>query len=163
MGFLTAAIGLFTIIYALGGSTISPLFLGWMLILAAIAQFIFAFNSQAAGNFIAMVSIGVLYALAGIALEVFALPGVVTLTSVIGVMLILEAMLDTIIAFALPAMMRSRGWFLFSALATLLLGTAVLRDWPKMTDWAAAGVLGVAMLIDGATRFAMTSRNCPEL
>lgn len=163
MGFLTSVIGLFTIIYALGAGTISPLFLGWMLILAAVAQFIIAFNSRPAGDFIAKLLIGAVYATAGIALEVFARPGVVILTSVIGVMLILEAMLETIVAFGLPVIMGNRAWFLFSALATLLLGTAVLRDWPKMTDRVAATVLGVAVLINGVTRFVIASRIHPDL
>jgi len=157
MGVLTAAIGVVMIIYPLATATVSALFLGWALIIAAVAQLVFAFTSQTAGNFFLKLLLGVLYGAAGIALAFFPLAGVATLTAVLGVMLVVEAILETVIAFALPAVM-GRGWFLFSALASLVLGLLILFHWPSSSAWAIGTLVGAAVLINGITRIAISSR-----
>src|SRR5512132_4048316 len=121
MGLLTAAIGVVMIIDPLATTAVSTLFLGCALIIAAAAQFVFALASQTAGNFFLKLLLGALYGIAGIALAFFPLAGVVTLTALLGAMLVFEAVVETVIAFALPAVM-GRAWFLFSALASLALG-----------------------------------------
>ncbi len=163
MGFFTAIIGFFAIVYSLGGGAISPPVLGWILVLTAITQFIFAFNSRPAGNFIAMVVIAAMYAIGGIALAVFVTRRVVTLSSVVGVLLIVESMLDTIIAFRLPRFVQGREGFLFSALATLLLGTLALGRGPASVDWVPSIFLGVAILINGGTQVLIASKVSSEV
>ena len=101
MGFLTAAIGAVMIIYPLATATVSTLFFGWTLILAGVAQAIFAFSSQTVGNFSLKLLLGILYGIAGIALVAFPAAGVLTLTAAIGTMLIAEAAIDMVLAFSL--------------------------------------------------------------
>jgi uncharacterized membrane protein HdeD (DUF308 family) len=156
MGVLTTAIGLVMIIHPIATAAVSTVFLGWALIFAAAAQFVFAFASQTAGNFFLKLPLGVLYGIAGIALAFFPLAGVVTLTAVLGVMLVVEAILETVIAFALPAIM-GRGWFLFSALASLVLGLLILFHWPSSSAWAIGTLVGAAVLVNGVTRVAVSA------
>ena len=91
MGVLTTAIGVVMIIHPFATAAVSTLFLGWALIIAAGAQFVFAFTSQTGGNFFLKLLLGVLYGIAGIALAFFPLAGVVTLTALLGAMLVFEA------------------------------------------------------------------------
>jgi uncharacterized membrane protein HdeD (DUF308 family) len=162
MGFLTAALGVVMIIHPIATAAVSTVFLGWTLIIAAAAQLVFAFTSQTAGNFFLKLLLGVLYGAAGITLAFFPLAGVVTLTAVLGVMLVVEAILEMVIAFALPAVM-GRAWFLLSALASLLLGLLILFHWPSSSAWAIGTLVGAAVLVNGITRIAISSRVSREL
>ena len=51
MGLLTAAVGVVMIIYPLATAAASTVFLGSALIIVAVAQLVFAFSSQTAGQF----------------------------------------------------------------------------------------------------------------
>ena len=51
MGVVTAALGAFLIVYPMATATLTIVLLGWALIFAGIAQFVFALHSQTAGNF----------------------------------------------------------------------------------------------------------------
>jgi uncharacterized membrane protein HdeD (DUF308 family) len=157
MGVLTAAIGVVMIIHPLATAAVSTLFLGWALIVAAAAQFVFAFTSQTAGSFFLKLLLGVLYGIAGIALAFLPLAGVVTLTALLGAMLVCDAVVEAVIAFALPAAM-GRGWFLFSALASLGLGLLILLHWPSSAAWAIGTLVGAAVLVNGITRIAISSK-----
>ena len=46
MGVVTAALGVFLIVYPLMTATITTLLLGWVMIFVGIAQFVFALHSQ---------------------------------------------------------------------------------------------------------------------
>ena len=108
MGVLTAAVGLVMIIYPLATAAASTVFVGSALIVAGVAQSIFAFASGTAGKFFLNILLGILYGIAGISLVASPGIGLVTLTAVLGVMLIAEAVSETFMAFALPAGARPR-------------------------------------------------------
>jgi uncharacterized membrane protein HdeD (DUF308 family) len=156
MGVLTAAVGMVMIVHPIATAAVSTVFLGWALIVASAAQFVFAFTSQTAGSFFLKLLLGVLYGIAGVALAFFPLAGLVTLTAALGVMLVAEAILETAMAFALPAIM-GRGWLLLSALASLVIGLLVLVHWPSSSAWAIGTLVGAAVLINGITRIAIST------
>jgi uncharacterized membrane protein HdeD (DUF308 family) len=156
MGVLTAAIGVAMIIYPFATATVSTVFLGSALMVAAVAQLIFAFTSETAGNFFLKLLLGVAYGIAGIALAFFPFAGVVTLTAVLGLLLVAEAVLEAVIAFSFPTG-RSRRSFLISAVASLVLGLLILFQWPESSSWAIGTLVGVAVLINGITRIVIAS------
>jgi uncharacterized membrane protein HdeD (DUF308 family) len=162
MGVLTAAIGVAMIVYPLATAALSTVFVGAALLIAALAQFVFAFTSPTAGNFFLKLLLGVVYGIAGVALAFFPLAGVMTLTVVLGAMLVAEALLETILAFVVPASM-GRGWLLLSALASLALGLLILFQWPTSSGWAIGTLVGVAVLVNGITRAALSSTVRKEL
>ena len=151
MGILTAAVGAVMIIYPLATAAASTVFVGSALIVAGIAQSIFAFASGTAGKFFLNILLGLLYGIAGISLVASPGIGLVTLTAVLGVMLIGEAVFETFMAFALPAG-AGRGGFLVNAVFSLLLGVMILAQWPVSSVWAIGTMVGVAVLINGVTR-----------
>lgn len=156
MGVVTMAVGLGMIVYPFATAALSTVFLGWALLVAGVAHFIFAFQSQTAGGFFMKALLGVLYLVAGIGLIAFPLTGVVTLTVLLGSMLIAEGVIEMIVAFQLPKG-EGRGWFAFSSLASLLLGVLILAEWPSSSSWAIGTMVGVAVLISGITRVAVSS------
>jgi uncharacterized membrane protein HdeD (DUF308 family) len=151
MGVLTAAIGALMIIYPLATAAASTVFLGAALIVIAVAQMIFAFTSESVGNFFLKSLLGILYGIAGILLVAFPVAGVVSLTGVLGVMLIAEGIIELFIAFGAPEL-PGRGWFVFSAISSFVLGVLILAQWPNSSAWAIGTMVGVGVLINGVTR-----------
>ena len=156
LGFLTAAIGVVMIVYPLATATFSTLFFGWALIFAGAAQAVLAFSSDSAGNFFLNLLLGILYGIAGIALVAFPPAGVVTMTWVIGVMLIADAVIEMVLAFSLPAE-GGRGWFIASSLASALLGIMVIAEWPASAGWTIGTLVGVAVLFNGISRIVVSA------
>ncbi|HEX9084345.1 MAG TPA: DUF308 domain-containing protein [Gemmatimonadaceae bacterium] len=155
MGFLTAAIGAAMIIYPLATATVSTLFFGWALILAGGAQVVFAFSSDTVGNFFVKLLLGILYGIAGAALVAFPPAGVLTLTWVLAVMLLAQAIIEIVLAFSLPAV-AGRGWFLASAIASAFLGILIIAEWPASAVWTIGTLLGVAVLFNGISRIVVS-------
>ena len=61
MGFVTAALGLFPIVYSWAAATITTVLLGWTLIFVGIAQFVSALQSQTPEKFLLKILRSVLY------------------------------------------------------------------------------------------------------
>lgn len=157
MGVISALLGLFLIAYPMATATITTLLLGWTMILVGIAQFVFALHSQTPGNFFLRLLSGVLYGIAGVALAVFPLEGVATLTVLLGTLLLVQAVLAAVTAFQIrPA--EGWGWFLFDAVASLALGTLIIVKWPSSSFWAIGTLVGVAVLMGGIARIAVASK-----
>lgn len=155
MGALTAVIGVLMIIYPFATAAASTVFLGSALIMIAAAQLIFAFTSESAGSFFLKLLLGILYGIAGAMLVVFPAAGVVSLTGVLGVMLVAEGIVEIFIAFG--AARANRGWFVFSAISSILLGVLILAQWPNSSAWAIGTIVGVGVLINGVTRVAIST------
>jgi uncharacterized membrane protein HdeD (DUF308 family) len=156
MGVLTAAIGVAMIIYPMATATVSTLFFGGALIVAGLAQVVFAFSSQSVGNFFLKLLLGLLYGIAGFALIAFLPAGVLTLTAAIGIMLLTQAAIEIALAFSLPAG-GGRGSFVTSSIASALLGILILAQWPTSAVWTIGTMVGVAVLFNGISRVVVSS------
>ena len=156
MGFLTAAVGAVMIIYPLATAAASTVFLGAALLVAAVAQLVFAFTSETAGRFFLKLLLGLLYGVAGLCLIALPGMGVVTLTAVLGAMLIAVGVVETILGFSSPAG-AGRGWFFVSGLFSLLLGVLIIVQWPVSSIWAIGTMVGAGVLFSGITRIVTSS------
>jgi uncharacterized membrane protein HdeD (DUF308 family) len=157
MGVLTAALGIFLIVYPLATATVTTLLLGWVLIFVGIAQFVFALHSQTVGNFFLKILLGALYGVTGFALAFFPFEGVEALTGLLGTLLLVQAGLLTTTAFQVkPA--DGWGWFLADAIASLLMGILILAKWPSSSVWAIGTLVGVAVLMGGISRIVIASK-----
>lgn len=156
MGILTAAVGAAMIIYPLATATASTIFFGAALLVAAVAQLVFAFTSDTAGQFFLKLLLGILYGIAGVSLIAVPGMGVVTLTAMLGAMLIAQAVAETVLGFSAPAA-AGRGWFFFSGFCSLLLGVLIIAQWPVSSIWAIGTMVGAGVLFNGITRIVMSS------
>ncbi len=157
MGVVTAALGVFLIVYPLMTATITTLLLGWVMIFVGIAQFVFALHSQTVGNFFLKVLLGALYGLTGVALAFFPFEGVEALTGLLGTLLVVQTGLLTATAFQVKPL-DGWGWFLADAIASLGMGILILAKWPSSSVWAIGTLVGVAVLMGGISRIVIASK-----
>ena len=157
MGVVTAALGVFLIIYPLTTATITTLLVGWVMIFVGIAQFFFALHSQTVGNFFLKILLGALYVIAGAALAFFTFEGVEALTGLLGTLLLVQAGLLTVTAYQVKPM-DGWGWFLFDAAASFIMGILILVKWPSSSVWAIGTLVGVAVLMGGISRIVIASK-----
>jgi uncharacterized membrane protein HdeD (DUF308 family) len=157
MGLLTAALGVFLIVYPLATATITTVLLGWALIFVAIGQFVFALHSRTVGNFFVKVLMSALYAICGIGLALFPIAGLAALTGVLGTLLLIQAGLQTVTAFQLRPL-DGWGWFLADAAASLLLGVLIFAKWPSSSIWAIGTLVGVSVFVGGITRIMIATK-----
>ena len=157
MGVVTAALGVFLIIYPLTTATITTLLVGWVMIFVGIAQFFFALHSQTVGNFFLKILLGALYVIAGAALAFFTFEGVEALTGLLGTLLLVQAGLLTVTAYQVKPM-DGWGWFLFDAAASIIVGMMILIRWPSSSVWAIGTLVGVAVLMGGISRIMIASK-----
>ena len=157
MGVVTAALGVFLIVYPLTTATITTVLLGWVLIFVGIAQFVFALHSQTVGNFFLKVLLAVLYGITGVALAFFPLEGVEALTGLLGTLLLIQAGLLTVTAFQVKPL-DGWGWFLADAAASLLLGVLIFLKWPSSSVWAIGTLVGFAVLMGGISRIMIATK-----
>ena len=162
MGVATAVIGAIMIVYPFATAAVSTVFLGSALMVAAVAQLVFAFTSPTVGSFVLKLLLAALHAVAGIALVFFPLAGVVSLTLLLGVSLILEAGLETGLAFATPVD-AGRGALLVSALCSLVAGFLILSQWPVSAGWAIGTIVGIGVCVNGITRAVVSGHVEAEL
>lgn len=157
MGILTALLGVFLIAYPLATATITTLLFGWVLIFVGIAQFVFALHSQTVGKFFLRVFLGVIYGIAGIALAFFPIAGVAALTVVLGTLLLVYGVVETIAAFQIRPV-EGWGWFLFDAVVSVLVGILILAHWPSSSVWALGTLVGVSVLMGGISRIMIAAK-----
>lgn len=157
MGVLSAALGVFIIIYPLVTAKITIVLLGWVLILVGVAQFVFALHSQKVGNFFLKVLWGVLFGIVGFFLAFAPEAGVEALTALLGAMLLVQAGLATVMAFQVKPI-EGWGWFLFDAAASFLIGMLILVQWPSSSVWAIGTLVGASVLLGGISRIMIAAK-----
>lgn len=155
MGILIAAIGVLMLMYPLLTAKVTTLFIGAALVVVGVVEVVVALRSHTVGRFFLRLLLGVIYGATGVLLLANPLWGVAVLTSVLGFMLIFEAVFTAVLAFQTrPA--SGWGWFLFDAAISLLLGFLILAHWPASSVWAIGTLVGVAVLIRGISRIALS-------
>lgn len=157
MGVLTAALGVFLIVYPLVTATITTVLLGSVLIFVGIALFVFALHSQTVGNFFLKILLSLLYGICGFALVFFPLLGVAALTLMLGTLLLIQAGMLTAIALQLKPV-EGWGWFLADAATSLLLSVLIFAKWPSSAIWAIGTLVGASVLMSGISRIMIATR-----
>lgn len=155
LGILTAVLGLLLIAYPLFSATVTTLFIGWTLIIAGVLELAQALRAHTVGTFFVRLMLGVGYGFGGVVLLLNPLWGVAMLTVVLGVMLLFEAGATTVLASQVKPV-SGRGWLLFDAAITAILGFVVLAHWPASAVWALGTLVGAAVLMRGCTRIALS-------
>jgi len=110
-----------------------------------------ALSGGGAGRIIWQVLIGIVYILGGVYFLTHPLLALGTLTLLLAVIILMEAV------FEVMAYFRTRGeggsgWLLVNALITLLLGGLVWVHWPSSSVWAIGTLVGVNLLMTGISR-----------
>lgn len=157
MGVITAAIGVFLIIYPLATATITTVLLGWAMIFVGISQFVFALHSQTVGRFFTKVLLSMLYGICGVALAFLPIEGVEVLTVVLASLLLVYG------GMAIAAGFQARPvegweWFLIDGIASVLVGILILAKWPSSSVWAIGTLIGASVLMGGISRIVIAAK-----
>ena len=156
LGIVTVILGILLLVYPLATATITTIILGCILVVVGVIEVVQALRSHTAGSFVLRLLLGIGYGFVGILLIANPLWGVAVLTIILGAMLLFEAAMSAILAFQTrPA--SGWGWLLFDAAITCLLGILILAHWPASAIWAIGTLVGVAVLMRGVTRIALSA------
>jgi uncharacterized membrane protein HdeD (DUF308 family) len=124
---------------------------GWLLIFGGGAHLVAAFSGGATGRVIWLVLIGIVYIVGGFYFLTHPLLGLGTLTLLLALIILMEAVFEVISYFRMRGEGGS-GWLLVNALITLLLGGLIWFHWPSSSAWAIGTLVGVNLLMTGISR-----------
>jgi uncharacterized membrane protein HdeD (DUF308 family) len=147
--------GLLAILLPLQAGIAVNLFVGWMLLFAAAAHFVYAWSTRGAGGVIWKVLVGILYAVIGFYLLEHPARGLATLTLVLAYYLLIEGVMEIVLFFQHRAG-PGAVWFLLDGIVTLILGFLVWRTWPSSTEWVIGTLVGLSIFFSGTTRLMLS-------
>jgi uncharacterized membrane protein HdeD (DUF308 family) len=124
---------------------------GWLLLFGSVAHLVAAFSGGGAGRVIWQALIGIVYILGGVYFLTHPLLALGTLTLLLAVIILTEAVFEIIAYFRMRSA-RGAGWLLVNALITLLLGGLIWFHWPSSSVWAIGILVGVNLLMTGISR-----------
>ena len=127
---------------------------GWLLIISGLMHFVFAWN-KTIRNLLWESLVGVLYVFTGGWLLLNPIRGLASLTFVLAIYLVFEAILEFIQFFHFRGL-RGSGWFLFHGIITLFLAAMIWRHWPISALWMLGTLVGVSMLFSGISRLMLS-------
>ena len=108
------------------------------------------------------VFLGVLYIITGLLLFIYPLPGILTLTLLMGSFFLTEGVVECVLAFKLRPQ-KNWGWVLANGIVTLVLGVLVWLQWPQDANWAIGTFVGISVLSTGVSRVMLSLSDRPPL
>jgi len=151
IGVVFVVLGVLAIIEPAVAGLAVAIFVGWFLIFGGSAHAVAAFGGGGAGRVIWQLVLAVMYVVGGFYFLTHPLLGLGTLTLLLAIILVMEAVLELIAYFAVRAEDGS-AWRLVNALVTLILGGMIWRNWPSSSVWAIGTLVGVNLMMTGFSR-----------
>jgi uncharacterized membrane protein HdeD (DUF308 family) len=135
------------------------IFVGWVLVFAAGAHFVYAWFTRGAGGVLLKVLIGILYLVVAFYLLEHPGRGLATLTLALAFYFLLEGMMEIVLFFQ-HRRAGGASWYLIDGIITLILGFLVWRTWPSSAEWVIGTLVGISLIFSGITRlmFSMVLR-----
>jgi uncharacterized membrane protein HdeD (DUF308 family) len=138
----------------IAGVAVTLLF-GWLLIVSGVLHLGFAWRAGHASAVVGEILLGILYGGIGFYLIARPVAGLESLTLAIAIYLVLESVLEFVLAFQLRPVSGS-GWLLVDGIITLALAALIGSGWPTSSVWAVGTLVGVSMLFSGITRLMLS-------
>ena len=131
----------------------------WIIVFSGFAHLAYAFAARGVGAFLWRLLIGILYVVGGVYLAFHPGLALESLTLVVAAIFLAEGVLELVGFFQLRSLSGS-GWILFDGIVTLLLAYVIWRPWPSSSLWAIGTLLGINLILSGATRlmYSVTAR-----
>jgi uncharacterized membrane protein HdeD (DUF308 family) len=143
--------GLWAIAYPYHAGIAMNLFVGWMLVIAGIGHFVFAWYTRRTGSLALKILLGVLYLAIAFYLLEHPARGLKTLTLALAFYLLIEGVTEIVLYFQ----HREAGgavWFLVNGVITLILGGMIWATWPQNSEWALGTLVGISIFFSGVSR-----------
>jgi len=138
--------------------------LAWLIMFAGCAHLMLATHTRGAGNVIWRLLVGLAYLLIGGYMLWHPILAVATLTLLLVGLFVAEGVFDIAAYFRLRPM-QGAGWILLDAVTTLFLALLIGLHWPSSSAWAIGTLVGISILMSGATRImiALAARRIQQL
>jgi uncharacterized membrane protein HdeD (DUF308 family) len=150
--------GVLAIVLPLTFSVGAAIVLGCLFIVAAVAHLVFGVHFDR-GTFTWHALIASLYCVAAISLLVNPLLGVVLLALVVGVVLLVEGIIEILLFFLLREY-RHAIWMLIDGVVTLLLGIVACAHWPPASLEIVQYMVGIGFISSGISRLLLGFAFC---
>jgi uncharacterized membrane protein HdeD (DUF308 family) len=131
------------------------IFIGWLLIFSGAGHIVYGWQRREKRAMIWEILLGILYICAGVYVLWNPVLGLVSLTIGLAAYLLLEAILEFVLAVRLrPA--PGSGWLFFDGIITLILAVVIWRTWPLSAAWVIGTLVGISMLFSGTARLMLS-------
>ena len=124
---------------------------GWLLVFSGVFHVADAFHSKGAGSSAWRFLVGLVYIIGGLYIAFHPAFGLLTLTFVLGIILLIQGVVG-IVSFFRHRNMSGAGWLLFNAVVTLLLGLIIWWDGPRAAVWVIGTLVGINLIFSGFSR-----------
>ena len=154
MGWLSIIFGVLAIAMPWVAGQSILLMVGALVIAAGIMRMIWAFKAGSLGKGILVFLIGVLTLLAGFAVVASPLMSSAILTIMLSIYFFVDGLSEFFAAFSIQ---EGKGWLLFDAVVTVLLGIMLLTGFPLAGTVAIGVFLGIKLVFVGVTMLSLRS------
>lgn len=148
LGILMLVLGVIGLYASVALTIVSVLLFGALLVAGGIAQAIEAFRATGWKSVALHIGIALLYIVGGGIALYDPVAASLSLTIVIGAMLLATGILRAIIAFQMRPV-RGWGWVLFGGIMSVLLGVLIFAEWPVSGLFAIGLFVAIELLVDG--------------
>jgi uncharacterized membrane protein HdeD (DUF308 family) len=163
-GIVLAVLGLAAMIVPPLASLAVAIFLGWMFLISGIAGLVVTFWARQMPGFWWSLISAALAVLAGLILLARPMQGVLTLTIVVGAYFLAEGVATIMYALEHRRELSGRwSWLLVAGLMDLLISFLIIAGLPGSAEWAIGLLVGINLVIGGASLvgMALAARNSP--
>jgi uncharacterized membrane protein HdeD (DUF308 family) len=143
--------GIMAIIMPWASGIAVTILVGWTLGFSGCAHLAYGWHNRGGAGLLWAILLGILYIAAGGYILLHPLVGLQSLTLVLAVYLLVEAILEFILSFQLRPVPGSR-WLLLDGIITLVLAIVIWRTWPASTLWVIGTLVGISILFSGLAR-----------
>ncbi|HTV04712.1 MAG TPA: DUF308 domain-containing protein [Acidobacteriaceae bacterium] len=124
---------------------------GWLLVISGIFHLIDAFHAKATGAFFWRLLVGGIYLIGGFDIAVHPAFGLITLTLVLGIILIMQGIIG-IVGFFGYRSLPGAYWILLNAIFALGFGIFIWWDGARAAVWVIGTLVGFTLIFSGVTR-----------
>ncbi len=154
LGISLAVLGVLAFMFPLAASIAAKVLVGWVILLSGAALLYHAFQADRWRLRLWSGAIGLIYLITGVYLVFFPLTGLLTLTLLMGVLFVVQGLVELNIALAHRGS-AGWGWLAGSAVMSIVLGLILVLGLPGTALWALGLLLGVNLIALGVAFFAM--------
>ena len=156
LGALTVIAGIMAVMSPLAAGLGVAFLVGVAMTIAGVARTIGAFSAGSFGQGALAFLGGILAFVAGVVIAARPGFGLEALTLMLAGYLLVDGVSGAVLAFHVRPQ-KGWGWMLFSAIASVILGFMLLRDWPLSGLWAVGTLVGINLIFSGATMVSVGS------
>ena len=147
--------GVLAIVVPLISGLTATILIGSLLAVAGAAHLPYAWHMRSSGGYWWGTLLGILCLATGACLLVNPRVGLVSLTMVLATWLVMEAVLEFILAYYLHPL-RGSGWLVLDGIIMLAIAILVCLTWPGNADWVIGTLVGLSIVCCGIARLMLS-------